>query len=120
LSAALATDLLRNLNRPTAGYLSTFNHGASVVEAIIARQRVKQWEIVADNLSKAGWIWGPCQPWIAKCQRPKLLTRIAMTVSVTFVRADKKLTAFVELERAIHAFAVEFDRVMAARDLSWR
>jgi hypothetical protein len=22
------------------------------------RQRVKQWEIIADNLSKAGWSWG--------------------------------------------------------------
>ena len=26
--------------------------------AIVARQRVKQWEIIADNLSKAGWSLG--------------------------------------------------------------
>jgi hypothetical protein len=44
--------------------------------------RVKFWEVIADNLSKAGWSCG------------------------FIVRADEKLTAFVELERAIHDFAV--------------
>jgi hypothetical protein len=24
----------------------------------IARKRMKYWEIIADNLSKAGWSWG--------------------------------------------------------------
>jgi hypothetical protein len=33
------------------------------------------------------------------------LTRI-VTESVSIVRADEKLTAFMELERAIHEFAV--------------
>jgi hypothetical protein len=26
--------------------------------------RVKDWEIIADNLSKAGWSWAASQPWI--------------------------------------------------------
>jgi len=26
--------------------------------------RVKYWEIMADNLSKRGWTWAVCQPWI--------------------------------------------------------
>jgi len=27
-------------------------------------ERVKYWEIIADNLSKAGWSWGVSQRWI--------------------------------------------------------
>jgi hypothetical protein len=45
------------------------------------------------------------QPWILAGERFGLLTRTA-TESVSIVRADEKLTAFVELERAIHKFAV--------------
>jgi len=36
----------------------------------------------------------------------KILMRIAATENVPVVHADEKLTAFVELERAIHEFAV--------------
>jgi len=39
---------------------------------------------------------------------------------VLLARADEKLTAFMELQSAIHEFAVSFDRVMAARDVCWR
>jgi hypothetical protein len=59
---------------------------------------VKYWEIIADNLSKAGWSWGCVSAidpegrtiWIADAHRGdgKLLV----------VRKDEKLTAFVELE----------------------
>ena len=67
---------------------------------------VKYWEIIADNLSKAGWTWGCISPidsnrrtiWIAP-------TRIATTESAPFVRADEKLTPFLELESAIYARA---------------
>jgi hypothetical protein len=40
-------------------------------------QRVKYWEIIADNLSKAGWSWGCISPCIAKGERSGLLTHIA-------------------------------------------
>jgi hypothetical protein len=29
-----------------------------IIMSAIARNRMKNWEIVADNLSKAGWSWG--------------------------------------------------------------
>ena len=61
----------------------------------------KYWEIIADNLSKAGWSWGCVSAfdvegrtiWIADAHRDH---------GKRFVeRADEKLTAFLELERAV-------------------
>ena len=62
--------------------------------------------VIADNLSKAGWSWGcvsalDCEGrtiWIAEAHRGYGKRFI--------IRADEMLTAFVELERAIHEFAV--------------
>ena len=67
---------------------------------------MKYWEIIADNLSKAGWSWGYVSAidssgrtiWIADAHRGDGKHFV--------VHADEKLTAFMELERAIHAFAV--------------
>jgi hypothetical protein len=64
---------------------------------------VKYWEIVADNLMKAGWSLGwvsavDCQGrtiWIADAHRDDGKRFV--------VHADEKLTAFVELEAAIQA-----------------
>jgi len=63
---------------------------------------MKDWEIIADNLSKAGWSWGCVSAvdsqvrtiWIADAYGDR--KRFA-------VRADEKLTAFVELESAVRA-----------------
>ena len=62
---------------------------------------VKYWEIIADNLSKAGWSWGcvaavtseGCIIWVADahCDDGKRFV----------VHADEKLTAFIELQSAI-------------------
>jgi hypothetical protein len=30
----------------------------SIIMSTIARNRMKNWEVIADNLSKAGWNWG--------------------------------------------------------------
>jgi hypothetical protein len=62
---------------------------------------VKDWEIIADNLKKAGWSYGyvsaiDCEGrtiWIADAHRGDGKRFI--------VRADEKLTVFVELESAI-------------------
>ena len=62
---------------------------------------MKYWEIIADNLSKAGWSWGCISAidsngrtiWIADTHRDDGKRFV--------VRADEKLTAFVELESAI-------------------
>jgi hypothetical protein len=69
--------------------------------------RVKYWEIIGDNLSKAGWSWGclsavDCDGrtiWIVDAHRDNEKRFVA--------RADEKLTAFVELESAIRAASVE-------------
>jgi hypothetical protein len=67
---------------------------------------VKQWEIIADRLSKAGWSWGcvsalDCEGrtiWIVDAHRDDGQRFI--------VRAEEILTAFLEAERAINQFAV--------------
>jgi len=61
---------------------------------------------LADNLKKAGWSYGCVSAvdregrtiWIADAHRGDGKRFV--------VRADEKLTAFLELQRAIHAFAV--------------
>jgi len=64
---------------------------------------IKDWEIIADNLSKAGWSWGFVSAidsngrtiWIADAHRGDGKRLV--------VRAEEKLTAFLELESAICA-----------------
>jgi hypothetical protein len=59
------------------------------------------WEIIADNLSKAGWSWGYVSAidsqrrtiWIVDAHRGDGKRYV--------VRADEKLTAFIELEWGI-------------------
>ena len=66
---------------------------------------VKYWEIIADNLSKAGWSLG----WVSAihCDGRTIWIVDAHGYGKRFiVRADELLTAFVELERAIDEFAV--------------
>ena len=61
----------------------------------------KYWETIADNVKKAGWSWGCVSAidsngrtiWIADAHRDDGNRFV--------VRADEKLTAFLELERAI-------------------
>jgi len=61
---------------------------------------VKYWEIIADNLSERGWSWGcaaalDCEArtiWIVDAHRDDRKRFV--------VRADEKLTAFVELQAA--------------------
>jgi hypothetical protein len=66
---------------------------------------MKDWEVVADNLKKAGWSLG----WVSAIdvQGRTIWIVDAHGYGKRFiVRADEFLTAFVELQRAIHAFAV--------------
>jgi hypothetical protein len=70
---------------------------------------VKYWEIIADNLSKAGWSWG-CVSAIDSCGRRIFVTDAHRDDGKRFVvRADEKLTAFVELESAIRARKVKYN-----------
>ena len=74
-------------------------------ERIAAQIAMNDWEIIADNLSKAGWSSG----WVSALDREGRTIWIvdAHGYGKRFiVRANEMLTAFVELETAIHEFAV--------------
>ena len=63
------------------------------------------WETIADNLNDAGWSLG----WVSAVDREGRTIWIvdAHGYGERFnVRADELLTAFVELQTAIHEFAV--------------
>jgi hypothetical protein len=62
-------------------------------------------EIIADNLSKAGWSLG-CVSAVDPEGRTIWIADAHGYGQRFIVRADELLTAFVELERAIHEFAV--------------
>jgi hypothetical protein len=62
---------------------------------------VKHWETIADNLSKAGWSWG-CVSAIDREGRTIWIADVHGDDGKRYVvRVDEKLTAFVELERAV-------------------
>jgi hypothetical protein len=62
---------------------------------------VKYWEIIADNVSKAGWSWG-CVATVDSRGRTIFVADAHRDDGKRFVvRADEKLTAFVELESMI-------------------
>jgi hypothetical protein len=61
---------------------------------------MRYWEIIADNLSKAGWSWG-CVSAIDSNGRTIWIADTHRDDGKRFVvRADEKLTAFMELESA--------------------
>ena len=67
---------------------------------------MKYWEIIADNLSKAGWSWG-CVSAIDSSGRTIWIVDAHRDDGKRFiVQADEKFSAFMELQRAIHEFAV--------------
>jgi hypothetical protein len=64
---------------------------------------MKYWEIIADNLSKAGWSWG-CASAMDSHGRAIFAADAHRGDGQRFiVRADEKLTAFIELEAVIRA-----------------
>jgi hypothetical protein len=70
---------------------------------------MKVWEIIADNLSKAGWSWG-CSSALDDHGRTIFVVDAHRDDGKRFVvRADGKLTAFLELESAI-CRVTTFDR----------
>jgi hypothetical protein len=60
----------------------------------------RDWEIIADNLSKAGWSWG-CVSAIDSNGRTIWIVDAHRDDGKRFIgRADEKLTAFLQLELA--------------------
>jgi hypothetical protein len=65
--------------------------------------RVKSWEVIADNLSKAGWTYGYVSA-VDSHGRTTFIAEAHRDNGKRFVvRADEKLTAFMELEAAIRS-----------------
>jgi len=65
---------------------------------------VKYWEIIADNLSKAGWSWG-CVSAVDARGRTIFVADAHRDDGKRFVvRADEKLTAFAELESGMRLY----------------
>jgi hypothetical protein len=60
----------------------------------------KCWEIIADNLSHAGWSWG-CVSALDAQGRTIWIADAHGYGKRFIVRADKKLTAFLELQSAV-------------------
>jgi len=66
----------------------------------------RYWEIIADNLSKAGWSWG-CVSAIDSDGRTIWIVDAHRDDTKRFVvRSEEKLSAFLELERITHELAV--------------
>jgi hypothetical protein len=66
---------------------------------------MKYWEIIADQLKKAGWSRG-CVSAVDAQGRTIWIVDAHGYGKRFIVRADEKLTAFPELQRAIHDLAV--------------
>jgi hypothetical protein len=63
---------------------------------------VNYWEIIADNLSKAGWSWG-CVSGVDSNGRTIFVANVHRDSQRFIARVDEKLTAFLELESAIRS-----------------
>jgi hypothetical protein len=64
---------------------------------------MKYWEIIADNLSKAGWSWG-CIASVDSEGQTIFIADAHRDNGKRFVaHADEKLTAFLKLEAATRA-----------------
>ena len=61
------------------------------------------WEIIADNLSKAGWSWGCVSAIDSNGQTIWIVDAHRDDGKRFVVRSEEKLTAFMELESAICA-----------------
>ena len=67
-------------------------------------RRVKYyWEIIADNLSKAGWSWGCVSAIDFKGERSGLLTHIATTESASLCMPTKSSPRLLNLKRRFDA-----------------
>ena len=64
---------------------------------------VKYWEIIADNLKKAGWSLGYVSAVDSQWQTIWIVDAHRDNGKRFVVHADEKLTAFLELEKAITA-----------------
>jgi len=77
--------------------------------------RVKYWEIIADNLKKAGWSLGYVSAIDSEGRTMWIVNAHRGDGHRFIVRADEKLTAFVELDRRLVRPAVSCKEVFVER-----
>src|SRR5260370_30970786 len=76
---------------------------------------LRYWEIIADNLSKAGWSWG-CVSAVDSCGRTIFIADAHRDDGKRFVvRADGKLTALLELDSAVQRSKTEYGTARRCR-----
>ena len=63
----------------------------------MANHQMKDWEIIAENLSKAGWSWGCVSPINSNRQTIFVADAHRGDGKRYVVHADEKLTAFMDL-----------------------
>jgi hypothetical protein len=81
---------------------------------------VKYWEVIADNLSKAGWSWG-CVAAIDSNGRTIFIADAHRDDGKRFVaHADEKLTAFLERETAIRHCSTCQKMLLTLSDGAWQ
>jgi hypothetical protein len=68
--------------------------------------KMRDWELVADKLSKAGWTWGCVATVDAHGRAISVADAHRGDGKRYVVHADEKLAAFLELERITHELAV--------------
>src|SRR5438034_4310336 len=83
----------------------------------------KYWEIIADNLSKAGWSWGCVSALDSKGEQSGLLTHTATTEGVSLRwhrRIARLLAARMAARRRLHGSVplIERDRALKLRSTS--
>jgi len=79
---------------------------------------VEDWEIIANNLKKAGWSLG----WVSALdleQRTIWIVDAHGYGKRFIVRANEILTAFLELQSAIHEFAVSYLMMTEQESAIW-
>jgi hypothetical protein len=76
-------------------------------EALRGKAAAKRsWEIIADNLSKAGWSLGCVSAIDSNGRTLRIVDAHRVNGKRFVVRSDEMLSAFLELERITHALAL--------------
>jgi len=108
--ARLTGSLIRKEDLSTGDFLVSGNFNAAPNETLANHRRrlSNHWLDLGLRVNRGFWGANDLYYWRASRRRKRFV-----------VRADEKLTAFVELQRAIHEFAGEFDLLNAIQISIW-
>jgi len=75
-------------------------------------RRVKSWETITDNLSKAGWSWGCVSAIDSQGRRSGLLPRTATTEGVSLCTPMKSWLCFWNWKRRFGPWLIESKQII--------